>query len=256
MEDLDLLCYVGHHTNDPELLRIANEHAYTILKHQLRPNGSTHHLVNFNPATGLPQGKMTNQGYSDTSTWSRGQAWGILGFAQMYQWTQDPIFLATAIRLANYFLKRLDESEAAHECPYVPLWDFDAPIENGVPLRDTSAGLIAVNGMLILHQVLVLAPEQEGIENGLFLKKALRILRETVELSLDGEQVRFISDGEGKDGRAKVVSEGGEVFEGVVRNATANWNPDAHKPYKDHGLVYADYYFLEAGNKLLRLGLV
>jgi len=177
----------------------------------------------------------------------------MLGFAQMYQWTHNQIFLKTAIRLANCFLKRLDESEGVHECPYVPLWDFDAPIENGVPLRDTSAGLIAVNGMLILHQVLVLAPEQDGIENGFFLQRALRILRETVDLSLDGEQVTLQKDEEGK---VKVVNEGGEKFEGIIRNATANWNPDAHKPYKDHGLVYADYYFLEAGNKLLRLGMV
>ena len=50
------------------------------------------------------------------------------------------------------------------------------------------------------------------------------------------------------------VSESG--FDAILRNSTTNWNPDAHKKYKDHGLVYADYYLLEFGNKLLRAGLL
>jgi len=253
--DLDLLCYAAHHTDSAELLRIATAHAHTILKHQLRDDFSTHHLVNFDPMTGLPQGKYTNQGYSDTSTWSRGQAWGILGFTQIYQWTHELVFLNAAIRLAKYFLNRLDESIGKHECPYVALWDFDAPIEDSKPLRDTSAGLIAVNGMLVLHQVLLIAPKQEGVEQGFFLEKALRILGETVEFSLDKSTARFSKEDENKKGVIEVINEQQENFEGIVRNATANWNPDAHKPYKDHGLVYADYYFLEAGNKLLRMGL-
>jgi hypothetical protein len=45
-------------------------------------------------------------------------------------------------------------------------------------------------------------------------------------------------------------------FECILRNSTTNWNPHAHKKYKDHGLVYADYYLLEFGNKLLRAGLL
>lgn len=194
---------------------------------------------------------MTNQGYSDTSTWSRGQAWGILGFAQMYYWTRDVVFLDTALSLILYFLKRLDESEEKHECPYVPLWDFDAPVEDGKPLRDTSAGLIAANGMLILSQILLTTTPQQVF----LLEKALRVLKETMELSLDKGTARFAQESEVKGGEIKVVNEGGGSFEGIIRNATANWNPDAHKPYKDHGLVYADYYFLEAGNKLLRIGL-
>jgi hypothetical protein len=50
--------------------------------------------------------------------------------------------------------------------------------------------------------------------------------------------------------------EGEGHWDGILMHATANNNEDAHKRYWDHGLVYADYYFLEAGNKLLRMGLV
>ena len=45
-------------------------------------------------------------------------------------------------------------------------------------------------------------------------------------------------------------------FDGILMHATANNNEDSHKRCADHGLVYADYYFLEAGNKLLGMGLV
>src|SRR6201746_41420 len=91
--DLDLLCYVGHHTGDQKLLQIAVTHARTVLEHIVRNDFSTFHLVNFDAKTGKIKQKMTNQGFSDDSTWSRGQAWAMLGFTQVYTWTKDPQFL-------------------------------------------------------------------------------------------------------------------------------------------------------------------
>ncbi|KAH8597842.1 glucuronyl hydrolase-like protein [Bisporella sp. PMI_857] len=257
MCNLDLLCYAGYHTGDQNLIDIATTHAHTILTHVVRPDNSTYHLVNFSPSTGLPLLKLTNQGYADSSTWSRGQAWAILGFTQIYSWTKDPVFLNAAVGLAKYFLGRLDEVEGQHEYPYVPLWDFDAPVkeEEGGPLRDTSAGMIAVNGLLILHQIHGTSPVLDTAPL-FFLDAALRILKETVALSLSKSKAAFKNDSQ--PGKIEVVDVNGseETFAAILRNATANWNPDAHKPYKDHGLVYGDYYFLEAGNKLLRMGLI
>jgi hypothetical protein len=43
--------------------------------------GSTWHVIEYNSTTGNVIKKRTAQGYSDSSTWSRGQAWGIYGFA-------------------------------------------------------------------------------------------------------------------------------------------------------------------------------
>ncbi|PNH28598.1 hypothetical protein VD0004_g435 [Verticillium dahliae] len=102
----------------------------------------------------------------DTSTWSRGQAWAVLGYAQTYAWTRDAVFLAAACGLAEHFLARLDGAPPAvgeavgggrTAGRYVPLSDFDAPLEDdgeGRPLRDTSAGVIAANGLLVLAQAL------------------------------------------------------------------------------------------------------
>lgn len=111
--------------------------------------------------------------------------------------------------------------------------------------------MIAVNGFLLLHQILI--SEHRGEEAKKFFDVSVRIMKDTVEFAMAKEQARFETEGEFpvvKDG------EGEGHWDGILMHATANNNEDAHKRYWDHGLVYADYYFLEAGNKLLRMGLV
>ena len=53
------------------------------------------------------------------------------------------------------------------------------------------------------------------------------------------------------------LHEGGKVtlgnFDTILHASTINNNPDAPKQLANHGLVYADYYFLTIGNKLLDL---
>jgi hypothetical protein len=43
--------------------------------------GSTWHVVDYDETTGRVIRKRTAQGYSDSSTWARGQAWALYGFA-------------------------------------------------------------------------------------------------------------------------------------------------------------------------------
>jgi hypothetical protein len=239
--DLDLLFYTGHHTSNQKMIDIATSHAHVILRSIVRDDYSTFHLVNFDPRTGAIKIQRTHQGYSDGSTWSRGQAWAILGFTQTYIWTKDRTFLDAAVNLSNYFLARLSNSTHTH--PFVPVWDFDAPVpRNTLPLRDTSAGMIAANGLLLLHQILH--------NSSPYLAAALRIAKETIDLSLSSDTAEFSI---GNDGKVRVES---GTWDGILMNATANNNENAVMRYSDHGLVYADYYFLEFGNKLMRMGLV
>jgi len=49
-------------------------------------------------------------GWSDESTWSRGQAWGIYGYAQCALRTGRGDFLNIARRLADVFLSKLEPS--------------------------------------------------------------------------------------------------------------------------------------------------
>jgi hypothetical protein len=174
----------------------------------------------------------------------RGQAWGILGFTQTYIWTKDPAFLNAAIALATFFLSQL--SNATVPYPYVPLWDFDAPIAEGSEaLRDTSAGMIAANGLVLLHQILQ--------NNSPYLDAVLRITKDTLDYCLASETAKFEV---GNEGKVSVPSASEGQWDGILTHSTANHNEHALHRYSDHGLVYADYYFLELGNKLLRMGLV
>ncbi|KAF2270000.1 Six-hairpin glycosidase [Lojkania enalia] len=263
MCNLDLLYYVGHNQNDQSLIDIATTHANTIMAAILRPNYSSYHLVNFDPRTGEPKAKMTNQGHLDESTWSRGQAWSIMGFVQTYNWTKDVKYLHTAIKCAEYFLRRLNECRGKHHHPFVPAWDFDAPhADPQEPLRDVSAGVIAANGMFLIHQALQRLPS--SVSESLvqpatnFLEQALQIIEETLDMSLDKSFANFEAPLKTVNGVTTeeniLLRESG--FDAILRNSTANNNEHAHKRYQDHGLVYADYYLLEFGNKLLRAGLL
>jgi hypothetical protein len=137
---------------------------------------------------------------------------------------------------------------------YVPLWDFDAPIEDeSNPLRDSSAGVIAANGMLLLSQSLAAIGDEKLAKR--YHGAAMRIVTDTIEYSLSSEKARLVKSEEKESIKVEDVVTG-KRFDAILKNATANHNAQDHDRYSDHGLVYADYYLLEFGNKLLRMGFV
>lgn len=229
MCNLDLLYWVAYTTGDHSLSDKATKHAKGVLERLVREDWSTFHCVNLDPNTGDILYHYTHQGYSKASCWTRGQAWAILGFTQTYQWTKEPLFLKAACSLANYLCRQL--STLSHEAPYVPPWDFDAPVVPGEPvLRDTSAGMIAANGLVLLHQILLgTSPYQEA---------AFRIIDDTILYSLAPDRAEL-------HGTDEAWNVEGVSFPAILKHSTANNNPDANVPYSDHGLIYADYYFLE-----------
>jgi hypothetical protein len=252
MLNLDLLFWASVELRSPHLYNIAKTHAQSTQTHLIRPNSSTFHVVNFDQATGTVKAKFTNQGYSDSSSWSRGQAWAIVGFAQTYGWTGDRSFLDTASSCADYFLKRLEESGSR-----VPPWDFDAPSEDGKRPTDTSAAMVACYGLLLLHRSLTSLSQQSP-----YLNAALYILSSvcTTQLSAPAKfvtsKVEVESAEHGKsfeDG--KLVVEMGDGEDTILKGATINNYEFAPRRWADHGLVYADYYFLMVGNLLLEMGI-
>lgn len=259
MCNLDLLFYIGHHTNDQSLIDKATAHARTVIRTLVRADFSTNHVANLDPRTGAVQNVYTHQGYSDSSMWARGQAWCILGFAQTYAWTRKPEFLNAALNISDRFLARL--SECKHEYQYVPPWDFDAPAEETV-LRDSSAGMIAANGMLLLYQLLSAQVELAGSKQALprperYLRAVRDIQRDTVAYCLQSvpDHDAVIFEINMKEVQTVSTARREDRWDSLLAHATANNNENALMRYSDHGLVYADYYFLELGNKLLRMGL-
>lgn len=142
MMNLDLLAFASRETGDGAYLDIAVEHARTAQRVFPRPDGSTPHVYDFDPDTGAPLGPGTVQGYSPTSCWSRGQAWGVYGFTTMYRRTGDREFLATARRLADFAIGALGPD-------HVPVWDYRAP-QQPYDIKDASAGAIMACGLLDL----------------------------------------------------------------------------------------------------------
>ncbi|AZQ32402.1 glucuronyl hydrolase [Streptomyces cyaneochromogenes] len=142
MMNLDLLAFASSQTGDDKYLNIAVEHARTTRRVFPRPDGSTPHVYDFDPATGAPIGPNTVQGYSPTSCWSRGQAWGLYGFTTMYRRTRNPEFLATARSLADFAVGALTPD-------HVPVWDYRAP-QQPYDIKDASAGAIMACGLLDL----------------------------------------------------------------------------------------------------------
>lgn len=61
----------------------------------------------YNPSTGRVQGRYTDQGLAPNSTWARGQAWAISGFAYMWGATRDQRMLAAARKVADWWLRNI-----------------------------------------------------------------------------------------------------------------------------------------------------
>ena len=83
--NLEVLFVSANLTGNHTLIDIATSHAeHTAINHD-RPDASSYHVVDYNSTTGAVISRHTSQGYADNSTWSRGQAWGIYGFANSKQ---------------------------------------------------------------------------------------------------------------------------------------------------------------------------
>jgi len=146
MMNLELLYWAANMNGDSTLTLIANTHAKTTIRDHIRDDGSTFHVVDYNPETGKVFWKGTHQGLADSSTWARGQAWGIYGFTVAFRETNEPLFLDTACRLANWFIQHLPEDG-------IPYWDFDAPDKAEEP-KDASAAAIAASGLWELSMLI------------------------------------------------------------------------------------------------------
>ncbi|MCG0283561.1 glycoside hydrolase family 88 protein [Streptomyces sp. PSAA01] len=144
MMNLDLLAFASSQTGDGKYLDIAVEHARTTQRNFPRPDGSTPHVYDFDPASGAPLGPGTVQGYSPASCWSRGQAWGIYGFTTIYRRTGQREFLTTARKLADFALGALSPD-------HVPVWDYLAP-QAPHDIKDASAGAVMACGLLDLSR--------------------------------------------------------------------------------------------------------
>jgi unsaturated chondroitin disaccharide hydrolase len=211
--NLRLLFWASDTTGEPHLAEIALAHAHTALRRQVRADWSTSHVADFDPDTGEFIKQDTCQGLSATSCWSRGQSWAVYGFAECYRYTHAVVFLDAARHIAGYALHRLPPD-------LVPFWDYASPL---IPddVRDSSAASILATGLLNLASVEPTAPNAEY-----WRVQAISILASLWE--------NYSSRG---------TNEPCLLLHGTRSKPEGSM---------DHGLIYGDYYFVEALTRLAR----
>ena len=210
--NLELLENAYKLSQDSLFDKIANSHATITITNHFRPDYSSCHVVDYDTITNKALKMDTHQGYSSTSAWARGQAWGLYGYTMMYRETQNEKYLQQAINIAKFILHHPNLPKDK-----IPYWDFDAPNIPDEP-RDASAGAIIASALLELGQYV----------NDDKLSKEYQ--------SVAAQQLRTLSSDEYL---AAPQTNGGFILKHSVGNKPRNSEVDAP-------LTYADYYYVEA----------
>lgn len=142
--NLPILYWAELETLDPRFSAVARIHAETTVRHFLREDGSTRHIVVFDPVTGQPKEELGGQGYATGSSWSRGQAWALYGFVLGHMASGNAGDVGVAQRMARYFMAHI-RPDGLTDC------DFGQP--PGEERIDNIAGAIAACALLELKRI-------------------------------------------------------------------------------------------------------
>jgi unsaturated chondroitin disaccharide hydrolase len=220
MMNVPIIFYAAKETADEALFNLAVEHCRTTEKTIVRADGSTAHEGIFDLGSGKFLRQTTHQGLSGESAWTRGLAWSLYGYTQVWQFTKNTDDLAVARRNADYFVDHLSDS-------WVAPWDFDAARANANCQPDTSAGAIAASGLLTL------ADEIEGHDLSSALKYRRSALKMIEALTSDSF-MGWSSPG----------------WEGILKRGVYHINKNLGV---DESVMWGEFFFLEAIMKVLRL---
>jgi unsaturated chondroitin disaccharide hydrolase len=214
MMNLELLFWAAKNGGNKNLYDIAVKHAETTMQNHFRPDYTSYHVLLYDTATGQKVQGITHQGYSDSSMWARGQAWGIYGYTMTYRETRDPKFLNLVQKAADVYLKNLPDD-------LVPYWDFNDPAIPKAP-RDASAAAITASALLELSGFI-----QDTIKRDEYKMKAEKML------------TSLSSNYQSRD-----------VNNAFLLHATGNKQSGGEI---DASIIYGDYYYIEALLRLRRL---
>jgi unsaturated chondroitin disaccharide hydrolase len=209
MMNLQILWWAAKETKDNSYREVGRQHALKSAEWLVRPDGSVVQSVHYDPATGRLRFGHTHQGFGDDTSWARGTGWALYGFGLAAQATGDPKLLATAEKIAAFVRKRMPDDGIT--------WHDYA--DEGVYFRtkDTSAAALAANGFLLLSEL-----TKDKTKAAAYRAAGQRIVDTLIDHYLT------------PTGPTDTV-----IPTGVLRHASAI------RP-ADHGLIFGDYYLLEA----------
>lgn len=210
MMNLELLFEATRLSGDSTFYNIAVSHANRTMKEQFREDGSCYHVVDYSLSDGTVRHRHTAQGYSHESTWSRGQAWAIYGFAMCYRYTGNKKYLDQSIK--TFHMMKNHKNMPADLVPY---WDMDAPKIPNEPRDVSSASVIAS----ALYELCTLDKANA---------KTYKNYADSIMTSLSSPAYRAAL---GSNGNFLLMHSVGSL---------------PHNSEIDMPLNYADYYFLEA----------
>lgn len=219
MMNLPILYWASREIGDDRFKQIAMAHADMAMIDHVREDGSINHIVEHDRETGEMVCSHGGQGYGVGSSWSRGQSWGLYGFALSYIHTKEERYLDTAKRIAHYFIANCCDD-------WLPRLDFRAPAE---PVYyDSTAGAIAACGLIEIAKAV---PEYEA---GLYLNAAINLLK-----AMEAKFMNYDADVD------YMLGYGSILYPSDIND------PNMVKARTNLPIVYGDYYFTEAILKLL-----
>lgn len=210
MMNLEMLFEATQLTGDSTFYKIAVKHADTTMKNHFREDYSSYHVVDYDPQTGKVRMRVTAQGYSDDSFWSRGQGWALYGYTMCYRYTHDARYLAQAKGVAKFLLTLKNMPEDG-----IFYWDMKDPQIPNAP-RDASAAALVASG---LYELMGYVDAQLAREYKAFADKMVNSLIDHYQAPVGSTQGFLLLHSTG------------------------------HKPANseiDVPLNYADYFYLEA----------